>query len=90
MTDLLQQTITYDPFNGKYPYALGNLEKYRQQDQKALNNYIKAAMKQPMDGSFLMAAGRMLSSSDPVKAQQLIEIGYRRSGKNKDLSGGEQ
>ena len=79
ITVLLEQATQYDPLAGRYSYAIANLEKYRYQDEKALENYIDAAMKQPMEGAFLQAAGLLLARVAPDKAQVLLENGYRRA-----------
>ena len=80
---LLSRAKRLDPINGQYAYTLGNIEKYRYRDKKTLQNYIDAAMDQPMEGAFLQAVGLMLANSmKHDKALALLEAGYRRDDKN--------
>jgi len=85
ITSLLKQAQTFDPLAGLYPYALGNIEKYGQHYQNALAHYLEAALKEPMEGEFLQAAGLLLAKSAPDRAQELLETGYKRA-KQKDIA----
>jgi tetratricopeptide (TPR) repeat protein len=79
MIPLLEQAIKVDPLNGKYSFALANIERYSPQYRRRVPyHYIQAAVAQPMDGAYLQAIGRSLPATELVQAKVLLEQGYRR------------
>jgi O-antigen ligase len=79
MAELIEEAGKNAPFNGSYPYALANIRKYQQKNEEALRLYGQALAKQPLEGSFLQAAGLTLAKTDLRQGQQLVKMGYSRS-----------
>ncbi len=79
MFSRLEAAAVYAPFSGKHPYAIGNIELTRKNKSEALVHYIDAALKQPMDSSYLQTLGLMIAESNPTHALLLMEAGYRRA-----------
>lgn len=75
---LLKEAIAVDPFSERYSYALANIKKNANQKEEALELYLLAARKQPLEARFYIAAGQLLISTDPDRSKQLLEIGEQR------------
>jgi len=75
----LAAAVTFDPLEGRYPFYQGNIKLVQQQTEDALNHYLQAAQKQPMDGFYLQRIGMMLPQTKSDVATSLLQEGYRRA-----------
>ncbi|WP_457578089.1 O-antigen ligase family protein [Desulfomarina sp.] len=71
-----------DPFQGLYSYKNGTALWYMGEKEAALEKYILAFRKNPLEGIFLQQLG--LLQRDERIAEKLLEEGYRRT-LNKDI-----
>lgn len=71
-----------DPFHGLYSYKNGTALWYMGEKRAALEKYILAFRKNPLEGIFLQQLG--LLQKDERIAEKLLEEGYRRT-LNKDI-----
>ncbi len=80
-----KQAARFDPFNGMYPFWLAQVERYREHPDKALEYYMQAAEKDPLEGAFLQRIALMLPKKDQQYAEVLMEKGAERTLHKDDL-----
>jgi len=73
----------YDPFEGKYSFALGSAQIFLLDPGAALASFIKASEKDPLSGIYLQRLALMLTTVDKDAAEKLMPIAYARA-LNKD------
>lgn len=81
----LQSAARLDPFEGLYPYYQGEVQRYLNNPQKALDLYVKASLKEPLDGTFLQRIGLLLPLDRQKDAAYLLEEGAKRTLKKDQL-----
>ncbi len=74
-----------DPFNGLYPFFLGEVERYQGHPGKALGYYVQAAWHDPMEGAYLQRIGMLLPKDNRRYAEVLMEKGAERTLNKDDL-----
>jgi len=79
----INKAIHLDPREGLYSSYKGNLLSYLQQNDATLNNYLKAAQKDPLEGAYLQRIGLLLTPDKNEQASILMAEGYQR-GLNKE------
>ncbi|KJR97826.1 MAG: hypothetical protein VR65_22680 [Desulfobulbaceae bacterium BRH_c16a] len=85
VSSTLEQASRLDPFEGFYPALQGDVQRYMQQPEKALEYYLEAGRRDPLDGAFLQQIGMMLPDDQHQRAELLIEKGVGRSLQKDDL-----
>lgn len=71
-----------DPLNGRYQYAVANIDKMLSNDADALEHYKKAVKLRPLNGEYLQRLGLIMSEAGNYDmAENLL-----RSGINNDIS----
>lgn len=71
-----------DPLNGRYHYAVANIDKMLSNDADALGRYKKAVELRPLNGEYLQRLGLIMSEAGNYEtAENLL-----RSGINNDIS----
>ena len=80
----LESAIKFDPFEDLYPFTLGTVEWFLQDEEKSLRYYRQAARLQPMEGAYLQRIGLM--QVDDATGRMLIEEGYARAQNKDELS----
>jgi O-antigen ligase len=58
MAELLETARRSDPWNGLYPYLLGNIRMRQRQPELALPLHVEAARRQPLEQEYLRAAAQ--------------------------------
>ena len=81
----LKQATQLDPFDGMYPFLLGDVERYLQHPDKALEHYVQAARRDPLDGAYLQRIALMLPEEHRQYAEILMEKGSERTLHKDDL-----
>jgi O-antigen ligase/tetratricopeptide (TPR) repeat protein len=80
----MNRAIAADPLEGAYSAYKANILSYRKDHTAALENYLAAARKDPMEGSSLQRIALYLPSTKQELAKYLMDEGYKR-GQNKEL-----
>lgn len=81
----LQAASRFDPLEGLYPYYLGEVQRYLHNTQKALELYVQASLKEPLDGAVLQSIGLLLPPDRKKDAAYLLEEGAKRTLKREQL-----
>ena len=79
MAELIEEAAKNAPFDGSYPYGLANIRQYQQQSEQARQLYSQAIVLDPLNGTYLQAAGLALAKTDPSTGSRLLETGYLRA-----------
>ncbi len=82
ITKTMDRAERQDPFHGLYSYRNGTALWYMGEKKAALEKYLLAFRKNPLEGIFLQQLG--LLQNDEKIAEKLLEEGYRRT-LNKDI-----
>lgn len=69
----------YDPFEGKYISALGNVQVFQNQLGNAMSTFVRAAWRNPLSGIFLQRLALMLTTEKREAAEELMKISYNRA-----------
>jgi tetratricopeptide (TPR) repeat protein/O-antigen ligase len=85
MLQVVQYAARKDPGEDEYLYALGNIASFQGLGKEAKDNYLKAAMKDPLEGVYLQRLGLILEQTSKEQADVLMTEGYKRS-RNKEKS----
>ncbi len=80
---LINKAITFDPLEGLYSSYQGKLFSYMQALDAALNSYLSAARKDPLEGAYLQSIGLLLAPDKDEQAGHLMKEGFKR-GLNKE------
>ncbi|MCI5121406.1 MAG: O-antigen ligase domain-containing protein, partial [Candidatus Electrothrix sp. AUS4] len=83
MSRVLEKARDLDPVTGLYPYTLARLKRLQRQEKQALRLSAEAVRQQPMSYSFLQQLGYVVAAIDLERAQNLLEMGYRRADQKK-------
>jgi tetratricopeptide (TPR) repeat protein/O-antigen ligase len=81
----LEQAAKFDPYEGLYPYLLGEVQRYLNQPEQALASFVLAGVKDPLDGAILQRIGLLLPPERRAEAEVLIEKGAERTVKRELL-----
>lgn len=81
----LQKASRLDPFAGIYPALQGDVQRYLHHPEKALEYYMQAGRRDPLDGAFLQQIGMMLPKDQLQRAELLVEKGAERTLQKDDL-----
>jgi predicted Zn-dependent protease len=81
----LKQAAQFDPFEGIYPALQGDVQRYLGQPAKALEYYMLAGRKDPLDGAYLQQIAMMLPQDQHERAERLMAQGSKRTVKKDDL-----
>jgi O-antigen ligase/tetratricopeptide (TPR) repeat protein len=81
----LQAASRFDPLEGLYLYYQGEVQRYLHNPQKALELYVQASLKEPLDGAFLQNIGLLLPPERQKEAAYLLEEGAKRTLKREQL-----
>jgi len=81
----LQIAARFDPFEGLYPYHQAEVQRYLKHPQKALDLYVQAGLKDPLDGAFLQSIGLLLPRDRQKDAAYLLKVGAERTLKKDQL-----
>jgi tetratricopeptide (TPR) repeat protein len=81
----VRQAVRLDPFEGMYPFLLGDVERFLGHSDKALEYYVQAGKKEPLEGAFLQRIGLMLPKDHRQFAEVLMEKGAKRTFKKDEL-----
>jgi tetratricopeptide (TPR) repeat protein len=81
----IKQAARLDPFEGMYSFLLGDVERFLGHSDKALEYYVQAGKKEPLEGAFLQRIGLMLPKDHQQFAEVLMEKGASRTLKKDDL-----
>lgn len=79
----INKAINLDPWEGRYSSYKGTLLSYLQKNESALNNYLQASQKDPLEGAYLQRIGLLLPPGNTEQASLLMTEGYKR-GLNKE------
>jgi O-antigen ligase/tetratricopeptide (TPR) repeat protein len=74
-----KRSITYDPLEGKYSFALGNAQIFLEKPEDALASFLHASRKDPLSGIYLQKLALMLTTVDRNAAERLMQISYDRA-----------
>lgn len=79
----IDKAIQLDPLEGLYSSYRGNLLSYLEQNKEALDNYILASRKDPLEGAYLQRIALLLPPEKKELAPLLMAEGYKK-GLNKE------
>lgn len=74
----MNRAIAADPLEGAYSSYKANILAYQKDNQGALDNYLKAARKDPLEGAFLQQIGLYQPQKNLEQATLLMTEGYKR------------
>ncbi len=80
-----QRAARLDPFDGTYSFWQGEVERYMGHKEKALQYYVQAGKKDPLEGAFLQRIALLLPEGSEKNAEVLMEKGAERTLKRNDL-----
>jgi len=84
----VKKASKFDPFEGQYYYALGNVVSLMNKPKHALDNYKKAIYFNPYNGEILQQAGLLFDNlGDKKSAEKLLKAGIRTDISNADAYG---
>lgn len=81
----LRDAARLDPFEPIYPSLQGDVQRYLRQPEKALEFYIQAGRKDPLNGAYLQQIGMMLPRERLELAARLLEQGAETTLHKDDL-----
>jgi tetratricopeptide (TPR) repeat protein/O-antigen ligase len=81
----VKQAARLDPFEGMYPFLLGDVARFQGHLDKALEYYVQAGKKEPLEGAFLQRIGLMLPKEHQQFAEVLMEKGAKSTFKKDDM-----
>ena len=85
VSSALQDASKLDPFEPIYPSLQGDVQRFLQQPEKALDYYLQAGRKDPLNGAYLQQIGMMLPKERQDLAVQLVERGAETTLHKDDL-----
>ena len=71
----LQEASRFDPMEPIYSSLQGDVQRYLRQPEKALEFYVEAGRKDPLNGAYLQQIGMMLPKDRQDLAARLVEKG---------------
>jgi len=83
LSEKVKRMSGYDSLEGIYPLTLGKIEQYLKNPQRALEYYLRAALRNPLRGEFLQSVALVLPAEKKTLSEELMELSYKRS-LNKD------
>ena len=81
----LDRAATFDPWEGLYPFLLGEVQRFQNTPELALATSLRAGLKDPLDGAILQRIGLLLPPERRHEAEALLEEGARRTVKRELL-----
>jgi O-antigen ligase/tetratricopeptide (TPR) repeat protein len=81
--DNMEQAVFWDPLEELYSYKLGTAKWYLDEKEEALEDYILAVLKNPLEGAFLQQLGLLVEGE---RGKILIEKGYQRALNKQSLA----
>lgn len=81
----INEAIRYDPLNGLYSYYQGTIFSYQNQLQPATDSYLKASLKDPLEGAYLQRLALTLPPEKEETAKELMDKGFIRSHNKEQL-----
>jgi O-antigen ligase/tetratricopeptide (TPR) repeat protein len=81
----LKEGAHLDPLSGMYPFLLGDVEGYLKNSDKALEYYVQAGKKNPLEGAFLQRIALTLPKDRQEYAEILMKKGAERTLRKDDL-----
>ena len=75
----LEKAMMYDPLEGFYSYNRGEVAGYTEGREKAFEQYLNAARKQPMEGAYLQRVAVSMPPDQDEETRHLMQIGYKRA-----------
>ncbi len=82
---VVHQAARLDSTEAMYPAIQGEVQRYLQQPEKALQYYVLAGRKNPLDGSYLQEIALMLPKEQQQSADFLMEKGGERTFRKDQL-----
>jgi tetratricopeptide (TPR) repeat protein len=86
VSSAVEQAARFDPFNGFYPFLLGDVARYQDQRHKAFEYYLQAGRKDPLEGAYLQRIAYMLPQKYQHDAEDLMAKGAERTLNKDDLT----
>ncbi len=86
VSTVVTQAARFDPFDGFYPFLLGDVARYQKERNKAFEYYVQAGKEDPLEGAFLQRIAFMLPKKLQKNAEVLMEKGTERTVNKDDLT----
>lgn len=80
-----KRAVRLDPLEGRYSYSEGNIARFQNLGPETLAGYLKAAMKDPLEGVYLQRLALILGLDSRDQASILMAEGYKRAQNKKDI-----